>query len=94
MINIDTFVLGAVKTNCYLLSNPETKEGILIDPADDAEYIIKFLKAYRENGITISAITPQNEPNTHQNGRMPACIWHPEIEAKFVKALRKMKLLH
>jgi len=54
-----------------------------------AEYIIKFLKAYRENDIIISAITPQNEPNTHQNGRMPACIWHPEIEAKFVKALRK-----
>jgi len=54
-----------------------------------AEYIIKFLKAYRENGITISAITPQNEPNTQQSGHMPACIWHPEIEAKFVKVLRK-----
>ncbi len=54
-----------------------------------ADYIIKFLKAYDENGIKISAITPQNEPNTHQNGYMPACIWHPEIEAKFIKTLRK-----
>lgn len=54
-----------------------------------ADYIIKFLKAYDENGIKISAITPQNEPNTHQNGHMPACIWHPEIEAKFIKILRK-----
>lgn len=43
MINIDTFVLGAVKTNCYLLSNPETKEGILLDPADNAEYITKCI---------------------------------------------------
>ena len=54
-----------------------------------ADYIIKFLKAYDENGIKISAITPQNEPNTQQNGHMPACIWHPEIEAKFIKILRK-----
>ncbi len=54
-----------------------------------AEYIIKYLKAYIENGIKISAITPQNEPNTQQNGYMPACIWHPEIEAKFIKILRK-----
>ena len=53
-----------------------------------AEYIIKYLKAYKENGIKISAITPQNEPNTQQSGYMPACIWHPEIEVKFIKALR------
>ncbi len=54
-----------------------------------ADYIIKFIKAYESHGIKISAITPQNEPNTQQQGRMPACIWHPEIEAKFVKILRK-----
>ena len=54
-----------------------------------ADYIIKYLKSYEENGIKISAITPQNEPNTQQNGFMPACIWHPEIEAKFIKILKK-----
>ncbi len=54
-----------------------------------AEYYIKFIEAYAEHGIKISAITPQNETNTQQNSRMPACIWHPEIEAEFVKVLRK-----
>lgn len=54
-----------------------------------ADYIIKYLKAYAEKGIKISAITPQNEPETEQKGLMPACIWHPEIEAKFIKTLRK-----
>ena len=54
-----------------------------------ADYIIKFINAYAERGIKISAITPQNETNTQQNGRMPACIWHPEIEAKFIKILRE-----
>lgn len=54
-----------------------------------ADYFVKYIKAYAENGIKISAITPQNEPETQQMGTMPACAWHPEIEAAFVKALRK-----
>lgn len=54
-----------------------------------AEYIVKYIKAYEAHGIKISALTPQNEPNTQQNGYMPACIWHPEIEAKFVVLLKQ-----
>ena len=54
-----------------------------------ADYFVKYIKAYAEHGIKISAITPQNEPETQQGGRMPACIWHPEIEAAFVKELKK-----
>ena len=54
-----------------------------------AEYIVRFIKEYAKHGIKISALTPQNEPETHQKGLMPACIWHPDIEAEFVIALRK-----
>ena len=54
-----------------------------------ADYMIKFIEAYAEHGIRVSAITPQNESNTDHSGRMPACIWHPEIEAKFIGILRK-----
>lgn len=54
-----------------------------------AEYVVRFIKAYAKFGIKISAITPQNEPETEQGGTMPACIWHPDIEAEFVIALRK-----
>ena len=53
------------------------------------DYIVKFIKAYAEYGIKISALTPQNEPETQQRGCMPACIWHPETEARFVKILRE-----
>ncbi len=53
------------------------------------DYYVKFLKAYEAEGIHISALTPQNESETHQCGKMPACVWHPEIEAKFIKALRE-----
>ena len=53
------------------------------------EYILNFMRAYKEKGISISAITPQNEPETDQQGKMPACYWSPETEAKFAIALRK-----
>lgn len=54
-----------------------------------AEYIVKYIKAYAEEGITIRGITPQNEPEAYQFSRYPTCIWHPEIEAEFIKSLRK-----
>lgn len=54
-----------------------------------AEYILRYLKAYREKGILISAVTPQNEPQALQDNRMPACVWHPDDEAKFVELLRQ-----
>lgn len=54
-----------------------------------ADYTVKFIKAYEEHGIKIQAITPQNEANTDQYGRMPACIWHPEMEAKYIQILRE-----
>ena len=57
-----------------------------------ADYIIKFVQEYEKEGIKIYGITPQNEPETHQFGTMPACVWHPDIEAKFIKAL-KIKII-
>ncbi|MBQ7935249.1 MAG: hypothetical protein IJ333_02730 [Clostridia bacterium] len=54
-----------------------------------AEYYLRFLQEYDKRGIHISALTPQNEPETQQRGRMPACQWHPELEAKFIAILRR-----
>lgn len=35
----ETFVLGELQTNCYLLSNPLSAEAIIIDPADDGDWL-------------------------------------------------------
>ena len=43
-IEIKTVVLGQVNTNCYFVWNTETKEGIIIDPADNADYIIQVIR--------------------------------------------------
>jgi len=44
-IKIKTLVLGMVQTNCYIVSNEETKEAIVVDPADQADKIEQYLKA-------------------------------------------------
>lgn len=54
-----------------------------------ADYFVKYIEAYREQGIDIYAVTPQNEPETQQGGTMPACIWHPDLEAEFVLLLKE-----
>jgi glucosylceramidase len=49
-----------------------------------AHYFLKFLQAYADAGVAIQAVTPQNEVDTDQDGRMPACIWPQESEIEFV----------
>ncbi|MGI6316646.1 MAG: glycoside hydrolase family 30 protein [Christensenellales bacterium] len=55
-----------------------------------AKYYLKFIQYYASKGIKISAMTPQNEAETDQTSRMPACLWHPDIEARFIKVMRKL----
>ena len=52
-----------------------------------ADYFVKFLKAYADQGVPIQAVTPQNEVDTDQDARMPACIWPQEYEIEFVRML-------
>jgi glucosylceramidase len=49
-----------------------------------ANYFVKFLRAYRAEGVTVNAVTSQNELDTDQDGRMPACLWGQEYEIEFV----------
>jgi len=49
-----------------------------------AKYFLKFLQAYAEAGVPIQAVTSQNEVDTDQDGRMPACLWGQEYEIEFV----------
>ena len=50
-----------------------------------AEYFVKFLQAYAAEGVPVQAATVQNEVDTDQDGRMPACSWPQEYEMGFVK---------
>ncbi len=76
----------------WMKSSKAMQGGWMLDKYIDAYalYYLKFLQYYLKNGIKIRAITPQNESETDQSSRMPACLWHPESEMKFAKALRKL----
>ena len=50
-----------------------------------AQYFVKFLQAYAAAGVPVQAVTVQNEVDTDQDGRMPACAWPQEYEMGFVK---------
>ena len=52
-IEIKSMTLGMVATNCYLIINKETKEALLIDPADNA---LRNSNVIEENVCTLKAI--------------------------------------
>jgi glucosylceramidase len=49
-----------------------------------ARYLAKFLQAYQAEGVAIDALTSQNEVDTDQDGKMPACLWGQEYEIEFI----------
>jgi glucosylceramidase len=50
-----------------------------------AQYFLKFLQAYTGEGVPVQAVSVQNEVDTDQDSRMPACLWPQEYEIAFVK---------
>jgi glucosylceramidase len=52
-----------------------------------ARYLQKFVEAYAAAGVNLRAVTPQNEIDADQGGRMPACPWPQEDEERLVVAL-------
>ncbi len=45
-----------------------------------AQYHLKFLQGYAAEGVPVQAMTSQNEVDTDQDGKMPACVWAQEYE--------------
>ncbi len=72
---------GWMKTGGSLLGGSMKKEYF----HSYAQYFVKFIEAYRSEGIDIGAVTVQNEVDTDQDGRMPACLWGQEYEIDFIK---------
>jgi len=72
---------GWMKANASMLGGSMRKKYF----ASYAQYFLKFLQAYAAEGVSIQAVTSQNEVDTDQDGRMPACLWGQEYEIEFVK---------
>ncbi|MCL2003988.1 MAG: MBL fold metallo-hydrolase [Oscillospiraceae bacterium] len=53
MLNVQTFVVGMVSTNCYIVCDAETRAAAVIDPGDRAEVILSLI---REKALTVDYI--------------------------------------
>jgi glucosylceramidase len=72
---------GWMKANGSMLGGSMRKKHF----ASYAQHFVKFLQAYAAEGVEIQAITTQNEVDTDQDGRMPACLWGQEYEIEFIE---------
>jgi len=45
-LHIETFILGPIENNVYLLSDSSTREAVLIDPTSPSREIFDYLKTY------------------------------------------------
>lgn len=72
---------GWMKSNGSLLGGSMRKHYL----ASYAQYFVKFIQGYKAEGVSISAVTSQNEVDTDQDGRMPAALWGQEYEMAFVR---------
>ena len=55
-----------------------------------AQFYVKFIEKYKENGIDIGAVSVQNEPKASQ--KWDSCVYTPEEERDFVKNYLGKKL--
>lgn len=44
MIKWEVFIVGDLQTNCYLVWDEKTKEGVVIDPGDDGQGIVEEIQ--------------------------------------------------
>ncbi len=71
---------GWMKANGSMLGGSMRKRNFAVY----ARYFVKFIEAYGEAGVPVNAVSVQNEVDTDQDGRMPACLWGQEYEMGFV----------
>jgi glucosylceramidase len=86
-LNPDLFLFGTpwsppgwMKDNGSMLGG--TIRGRYLDAY--ANYFVKFLQGYKAEGVVVNAVSSQNEVDTEQDSRMPACLFPQEVEVKFV----------
>jgi len=95
---VETFTVGMLSTNCYVVSSKETKEAILIDPgldfSSEAQPILDYIDA---GDLDLKFIVNTHGHDDHIKGNalfqekfnVPICI-HP-LDAHFIEAAEKGK---
>lgn len=81
MKTIDTWFIPGSKENNYQGTGGELKSGF---EGLYADYLIRYLDAYLDAGVSIWGITPVNEPEGN-SGQWESMHFTPETQAQFIK---------
>jgi glyoxylase-like metal-dependent hydrolase (beta-lactamase superfamily II) len=64
-MKIETIIVGPLQVNCYVIYDEKTLEAIIVDPGDEPEKILKFI---RHTGISVAAIVCTHGHFDHTGG--------------------------
>jgi hydroxyacylglutathione hydrolase len=80
---VQTFVVGPLAVNTYVLADPQTKKACVIDPGGDGPTIEKFLK---KNGLNVEFVINTHGHGDHiaANSRFGAPIYIHKLDADFL----------
>ena len=81
---VETFVIGPLEVNCYIISDPNGKEAFLVDPGAEAGRLKKFL---RENSLGLKFIINTHGHGDHiaANGYFDAPVYIHRLDKDFLK---------
>ncbi|HUZ29292.1 MAG TPA: MBL fold metallo-hydrolase [Solirubrobacteraceae bacterium] len=83
MIDVRMFTVGPVQENCFVVREPGSDRGVIVDPGDEAD---RLLEAVQTLGIQVEAILVTHTHFDHIGAVAPvaqatgAPVWCPEIE--------------
>jgi len=93
---IETFIVGMLSTNCYVVNSQETKEAIIIDPgvefSSEAEQIFDYIT---QGALKVKLIVNTHGHQDHVNGdaifqkKYNVPIYIHKYDAPFIEGLEK-----
>jgi glyoxylase-like metal-dependent hydrolase (beta-lactamase superfamily II) len=75
---VESLIVGPLFSNCYIVWDESVNEGVVIDPGDDAD---KILKCIKENRIRVRSILATHGHFDHVGAVMPL---KRELKAEFL----------
>ncbi|MBD0383702.1 MBL fold metallo-hydrolase [Paenibacillus sedimenti] len=90
MIKIDSFPLGPLSTNAYLLSDPDTKKGIIIDPGMNPQPLIKKIADLHIEAILLTHAHFDHIGGVDQIRKLKGCpVYIHDLEADWLTNPKK-----
>lgn len=79
MLHVQSLPVGLLMANCHVVSDPETKHALVIDPGGDPEVVLEVIAG---GGLTVEAIWLTHAHIDHIGGLAAVAAAHPEAPVR------------